>query len=82
VKPCATAASVCTYGKLNATKPKQLLRRGRVAPLSGSETPSSDKFADPDSFLITVDALSNGVSISPSNSRVQPRMKFPRNHDS
>jgi len=28
--------------------------------------------------VITVDALSNGVSSSPSNSRAQPRMKFPR----
>jgi homoserine O-acetyltransferase len=29
-------------------------------------------------YVITVDALSNGVSSSPSNSLLQPRMKFPR----
>lgn len=29
-------------------------------------------------FVIAIDALSNGVSSSPSNSRLQPRMKFPR----
>jgi homoserine O-acetyltransferase len=29
-------------------------------------------------FVVAVDALSNGVSSSPSNSRLQPRMKFPQ----
>jgi homoserine O-acetyltransferase len=29
-------------------------------------------------YVIAVDALSNGVSSSPSNSKLQPRMKFPR----
>lgn len=29
-------------------------------------------------FVVAIDALSNGVSSSPSNSREQPRMKFPR----
>jgi homoserine O-acetyltransferase/O-succinyltransferase len=29
-------------------------------------------------FVIAIDALGNGVSSSPSNSRVQPRMSFPR----
>ncbi len=29
-------------------------------------------------FVVAIDALSNGVSSSPSNSRLQPRMKFPR----
>jgi homoserine O-acetyltransferase len=29
-------------------------------------------------FVVTVDALGNGVSTSPSNSSEQPRMKFPR----
>lgn len=29
-------------------------------------------------YVIAVDALSNGVSSSPSNSKVQPRMSFPR----
>ncbi len=29
-------------------------------------------------FVVAIDALSNGVSSSPSNSRLQPRMRFPR----
>ncbi|HSE15643.1 MAG TPA: alpha/beta fold hydrolase [Pyrinomonadaceae bacterium] len=29
-------------------------------------------------FVIAIDALSNGVSSSPSNSRLQPRMRFPQ----
>ena len=29
-------------------------------------------------YVVAVDALSNGVSSSPSNSELQPRMKFPR----
>jgi homoserine O-acetyltransferase len=29
-------------------------------------------------FVVAIDALSNGVSSSPSNSKLQPRMKFPR----
>src|SRR6201988_1589444 len=28
-------------------------------------------------FVVAIDALSNGVSSSPSNSRLQPRMRFP-----
>ena len=29
-------------------------------------------------FVVAIDSLSNGVSASPSNSRRQPRMKFPK----
>jgi homoserine O-acetyltransferase len=29
-------------------------------------------------FVIAVDALGNGVSSSPSNSKLQPRMNFPK----
>lgn len=29
-------------------------------------------------FVVAIDALSNGVSSSPSNSRLQPRMRFPK----
>jgi homoserine O-acetyltransferase len=29
-------------------------------------------------FVVAIDALSNGVSSSPSNSRIQPRMRFPK----
>src|SRR5207244_2386112 len=29
-------------------------------------------------YVVLVDALSNGISSSPSNSKLQPRMKFPK----
>jgi homoserine O-acetyltransferase len=39
----------------------------------------ADALVDPDKYyVILVDALSNGISSSPSNSRVQPRMQFPK----
>jgi homoserine O-acetyltransferase len=34
--------------------------------------------SDTDYYVVLIDALSNGVSSSPSNSTAQPRMKFPR----
>ena len=70
-----------TYGKLNAAKSNAILfptwAGGTTEQLQDAIL--KDKFADPDQyFVITVDALSNGVSSSPSNSRLQPRMQFPR----
>ena len=70
-----------TYGKLNAVKSNAVLfptwAGGTTEQLQ--DTIVKERFADPDFyFVITVDALSNGVSSSPSNSRLQPRMKFPR----
>ena len=70
-----------TYGKLNANKSNAVLfptwAGGTTEQLQDAIV--KDKFADPDLyFVITVDALSNGVSTSPSNSLHQPRMKFPR----
>jgi len=70
-----------TYGKLNAAKSNAILfptwAGGTTEQLEDAIV--KDKFADPASyFVITVDALSNGVSSSPSNSRLQPRMQFPR----
>jgi homoserine O-acetyltransferase len=70
-----------TYGKLNADKSNAILfptwAGGTTEQLQDAIV--KDKFADPDLyFVITVDALSNGVSTSPSNSQLQPRMKFPR----
>src|SRR5215216_3452854 len=39
----------------------------------------SGKLVDSNSyFVVAIDALSNGVSSSPSNSRIQPRMRFPQ----
>ena len=70
-----------TYGTLNADKSNAILfptwAGGTTEQLQDAVV--KDKFADPAIyFVITVDALSNGVSTSPSNSHAQPRMKFPR----
>ncbi len=70
-----------TYGTLNADKSNAVLfptwAGGTTEQLQDAIL--KDKFADPTLyFVITVDALSNGVSSSPSNSRMQPRMQFPR----
>ena len=70
-----------TYGKLNPDKSNAILfptwAGGTTEELQDAIV--KDKFADPSIyFVITVDALSNGVSSSPSNSRLQPRMQFPR----
>jgi homoserine O-acetyltransferase/O-succinyltransferase len=70
-----------TYGKLNADNSNAVLfpswAGGTTEQMHGVIV--HDKFVDPDQyFVITVDALSNGVSTSPSNSRLQPRMQFPR----
>ena len=61
-----------TYGKLNAAKSNAILfptwAGGTTEQLQDAIV--KDKFADPAIyFVITVDALSNGVSSSPSNSR-------------
>ena len=70
-----------TYGTLNAEKSNAILfptwAGGTTAELQDSIV--NDKMPDPARyFVIAVDALANGVSSSPSNSRVQPRMQFPR----
>lgn len=70
-----------TYGKLNSDKSNAVLfpswASGTTEQMQGVVL--HDKLVDPDDyFVITVDALSNGVSTSPSNSRLQPRMTFPR----
>jgi len=70
-----------TFGKLNATRSNAIL----FPTWAGGTTDQvksnfgSGKLVDTDKyFVIAVDALSNGVSSSPSNSPLQPRMKFPR----
>ena len=69
-----------TYGTLNADKSNAVLFPTWAGGTSEElhDAIVKDKFADPDLyFVIAVDALSNGVSSSPSNSAVQPRMQFP-----
>ncbi len=69
-----------TFGTLNADKSNVVLATtwfgGNTEQLGGSLGPGgnidSSKY-----YVIAVDALGNGVSTSPSNSTLQPRMKFP-----
>ena len=69
-----------TLGKLNDDKSNVVLWPTWFTGSSKQlvELVGSDGYADPSrSFVILVDALGNGVSSSPSNSAVQPRMEFP-----
>jgi homoserine O-acetyltransferase len=70
-----------TFGKLNTDKSNAILfptwAGGKSEDLKGSIV--DGKMPDPELyFVVAVDALSNGVSSSPSNSKLQPRMQFPR----
>ena len=70
-----------TYGRLDAAKSNAILFPtwfgGTTEQLAGNfgsgKTIDTGKY-----FVIAVDAIGNGVSSSPSNSRTQPRLKFPR----
>ena len=69
-----------TFGTLNRDKSNVVVfptwAGGTTEQLKGSIGPG--KLIDSTShFVVAVDALSNGVSSSPSNSRLQPRMRFP-----
>lgn len=70
-----------TFGRLNENRSNAILfptwANGTTEQLKSSIVPggSLDLSAY---YVIAVDALSNGVSSSPSNSRLQPRMSFPR----
>jgi homoserine O-acetyltransferase/O-succinyltransferase len=70
-----------TFGTLNAAKSNAVLwpswLGGTSAKIVGSIT--QDKIVDPTKyFVILVDAIGDSVSTSPSNSKTQPRMKFPQ----
>jgi homoserine O-acetyltransferase len=70
-----------TFGKLSADKSNVILfptwASGTTEQLQGTIGPG--KLVDTTKYyVITVDALANGVSSSPSNSKVQPRMSFPK----
>src|SRR3954453_5381929 len=70
-----------TFGTLNADKSNVVLfttwAGGTTEQLKSNIGPGrvvdSTKF-----FVVAVDALGNGVSSSPSNSKLQPRMSFPK----
>lgn len=69
-----------TFGKINAEKSNAVLfttwAGGTTEQLKASIVAGG--LIDPAKyFVIAIDALGNGVSSSPSNSKLQPRMKFP-----
>jgi homoserine O-acetyltransferase/O-succinyltransferase len=69
-----------TFGKLNTEKSNAVLvttwAGGTTEQLKSSITTGG--LVDPAKyFVILIDALGNGVSSSPSNSKLQSRMKFP-----
>src|SRR5688572_2753371 len=69
-----------TFGKMAADKSNVIAgptwASGTTEQLQSNIRPGklidSDKY-----FVVAIDALSNGVSSSPSNSKLQPRMNFP-----
>ena len=70
-----------TFGALNAQKSNAVLFptwfTGTTAELKGAVGPG--RMIDPSKyFVILVDAIGDGVTSSPSNSKLQPRMSFPR----
>ncbi len=70
-----------TFGKMNADKSNIVIfptwAGGTTEELSGDVGPKG-LVNDADYFVILLDAFSNGVSSSPSNSAAQPHMKFPK----
>ena len=68
------------FGKLNADKSNAIIlptwASGTTEQLKSSVGPGT--MLDEKYFVIAVDALGNGVSSSPSNSQLQPRMRFPK----
>lgn len=70
-----------TYGKMNSEGSNAVLfttwASGTTEQAAGQFGPGG--VIDPEKyFIVSIDALSNGVSSSPSNSKVQPRMRFPK----
>ena len=70
-----------THGTLNAKKSNVILM---VTALGGNHRRldfmiGPGKALDPEKyFIVCTDAISNGLSTSPSNSKLQPRMQFPK----
>lgn len=73
--------SYVTHGTLNAQKSNAILM---VTAIGGNHHRldfmiGPGKALDPEKyFIICTDAISNGLSTSPSNSKAQPRMQFPK----
>jgi homoserine O-acetyltransferase len=70
-----------TYGQLNSDKSNVIVFTtwfgGRTEQLAGNFGPGkpldTSKY-----YVVAIDALGNGISTAPSNSTLQPRMKFPQ----
>src|SRR5881275_3489646 len=73
--------SYVTHGTLNADKSNAILM---VTAISGNHHRidfmiGPGKALDPDKyFIVCTDAIGNGLTTSPSNSKAQPRMSFPK----
>jgi homoserine O-acetyltransferase/O-succinyltransferase len=70
-----------TFGKLNADASNAVLFptwAGGTTEELMSNIGAKGIIDDADCFVILIDAFSNGISSSPSNSASQPHMKFPR----
>src|SRR4030095_4955160 len=70
-----------TFGKLNSNTSNVVVfptwAGGTTEQLQSSIGPG--KLVDSTTyFVVAIDALSNGITSSPSNSRLQPRMRFPQ----
>jgi homoserine O-acetyltransferase/O-succinyltransferase len=67
-----------TLGKLNAEKSNVIVYPTWANGRTEQMTSGLAWLSDAGYFVIAIDALSNGVSSSPSNSRLQPRTRFPK----
>jgi len=71
-----------TFGTMNADKSNVVLylmwAGGRTEQVNFNPNNTSNLIDTKKYFVVAIDPLSNGVSSSPSNSKLQPRMKFPR----
>ena len=70
-----------TYGKLNAERSNVVVVTswflGNAAQAGGAYVGAGSLIDPTKYFVVAIDALGDGTSSSPSNSRMQPRMKFP-----
>lgn len=70
-----------TFGTINPDRSNIVLyltwAGGRTSQLNLKPTDTGKLIDTSKYFVVAVDALSNGVSSSPSNSKIQPRMQFP-----
>ena len=67
-----------TFGQLNTTRSNVVVLPTWASGRSEQAVPIIGRLVDTSKYyVVVIDALANGVSSSPSNSRLQPKMKFP-----